>query len=129
MIRLQFQFGARLFSHLRIEAKFFEWNTVLHDVDLIRGIVIQVDNLTFHHVRIDDDATCSAICKESFFELQNVMMFAIKSPNKSLQRDFKFSSTIEPRAMDAIAGAINVTPADTLQADEHFTAAISPHLV
>src|SRR5947208_931188 len=80
--------------------------------------MIKVDNLTLHHVRIDDNAARASICKESFFELQDVAMLVIKAPNKSLQRDFKSSSAIEPGAMDTVTGAINVTIPHALEAHQ-----------
>src|SRR5438876_12123002 len=90
--------------------------------------MIKVDNLTLHQVRIDDDAGRASICKESFFELQDVAMLVIKAPNKSLQRDFKFSSAIEPGAMDTVTGPINVTTPHALEAHQDIAGNARSHL-
>src|SRR5213078_1532525 len=52
----------------------------------------------------------------------------MNAPNKSLQRDFKFSSAIEPGAMDTVTGPINVTTPHALEAHQDIEGNARSHL-
>src|SRR5215510_5831235 len=53
-------------------------------------------------------------------------MLAVESPGKLLQRKLVFSSASEPGAMDAVAGAINVTVPDPLKAQQNVARELRP---
>src|SRR6266849_98881 len=55
-------------------------------------------------------------------------MFAVEASNKSFQRQFNFSSAIQPGAMHTIAGAIYVTAPNALETHQNVAANKGPPL-
>ena len=127
--RLNLQLVTGFFPQLRVETKLLERNAIADDIDLLRGIAIQIDNLAFDHLRIDDNSARAAIYEESFFELQNVAMLTIQPSNKSLQRHFKCSFASQPGTMDTVAGTVNVTTPEALEAHQEIAANLRSHLL
>src|ERR1700746_2065346 len=56
-------------------------------------------------------------------------MFRVHAPNKSLQRQFKFSSPIQPGSMNAVSGAINIATPNTFEAHQDVAANLLPQLL
>jgi hypothetical protein len=87
-----------------------------------------IDNLILDHVRIGDYAAGAAICKESFFELQNIAMLAIEASNKSFQRKFEFSFASQPGAMDTVTSAIHIAIPDSLKCQQDIAVELRSYL-
>src|SRR5439155_18869521 len=107
-IRLQFQIRTGFFALLRIETKLFQGNSIADDVDSVCRIGVKIDNFVFDHLRIHNHTLSSALSKERFFELQDVAMLAIQALDKAFQWHLESPTARQPRAMNAVAGAINI---------------------
>src|ERR1043166_7091217 len=54
-------------------------------------------------------------------------MLRTEASNKSLQRQFELSSTIQPCAMNSVTGPINVAAPDTLKTEQHIASKFATH--
>jgi hypothetical protein len=102
----------------RIKPKTIERNTTPDDVDLVWPITVKVEDFFLHHFRVHYHPVGKAFAKQRFLKPQDFFVFAFETASKPLHRLVKLPPALEPGAMNAVAGTVNIATPNTFEAHQ-----------
>src|SRR5258708_7505679 len=94
--------------------KVLQIHAVIDDVQLFPADAEGAPDLVAHHVRVADHGAQARVLEHLFFGAANVAVIRIQGNSDSFQYRSRAAPQLEPAAMHAVAGAVDVATRDAL---------------
>src|SRR5436853_7929844 len=103
-----------------------EVDAVVDDVQLVPLDAEGAPDLVAHHLRVADHGAQARVLEHLFFGAADVAVIRVQGDSDSFQYRSRALSQLEPAAMHAVAGAVDVAARDALVRLPHVEALPSP---